>query len=68
MTTGKLGKLKKIKPHEVWKNEAQDFTPWLVQEENLNDLGDLLGISLEFLEREKSVGPLLRRHSMQRFR
>ena len=57
MTTEKLGKLKQIDPHEVWKHEAFNFTPWLVKEENLNDLGELLAIPLEFLEREKSVGP-----------
>ncbi len=57
MTTGKLEKLKQIDPREIWKLEAFDFTPWLVEEKNLNDLGDLLGIPLEFLEREKAVGP-----------
>ena len=57
MTTGKLGKLEQIDLRCVWKNEEIDFTPWLVEEENLNDLGYLLGIPLEFLEREKAVGP-----------
>ena len=57
MTTEKLGKLEQIDLRSVWKNEEIDFTTWLVKEENLNDLRYLLGISLEFPEREKSVGP-----------
>ena len=57
MKSGKLGKLKQIDLRSVWKNEEINFTPWLVEEENLNDLGELLAITLEFLEREKAVGP-----------
>jgi len=35
-------------------NEASDFTPWLA--ENLQFLGDAIGISLELEAQEKAVG------------
>lgn len=41
----------------VWKNEAQDFTPWLAREENLALLGETIGMELEFEAQEKDVGP-----------
>ncbi len=50
----KLGELKRLDPRTVWPNEAHDFTPWLA--EHLADLGDALGLELEFLERESAVG------------
>lgn len=34
----------------VWPNEAYDFTPWL--ENNLNLLGEAIGVDLCFRERE----------------
>ena len=39
----------------MWKNEALNFTPWL--EENLDLLGEEIGMDLEFVQREKPVGP-----------
>ena len=52
-----LGKLKEVKLREVWKNEAEDFTPWLAQEENLKLLGETVGMYLELEAQEKEVGP-----------
>lgn len=40
---------------EIWPNEALDFTPWLA--DNLVLLGEELDLSLEFVERERPVGP-----------
>lgn len=52
-----LGKIKVIKDlRSVWKNEANDFTKWLAQEENINLLGDELGLSLQAQETEAGVG------------
>ena len=39
-----------------WPKEALDFTPWLA--ENLDLLGEVLGMKLTFCQREKPVGPL----------
>jgi hypothetical protein len=51
MTSAQLGALKRLDPRDVWKNEAQDFTPWLA--ENLDFLSEALpidGIDLEQIE------------------
>lgn len=52
-----LGKLKKIDLRKVWADEAGEFTPWLAQEENIELLGDAIGIELEVEAQEKPVGP-----------
>lgn len=52
----KLGKIEEVALRRIWPNEARDFTPWLAKQENLDDLGDLLGLSLVEAEQEVSVG------------
>ena len=53
----KLGKMIRITDlRSVWPHEANDFTKWLAQEENLTLLGDAIDIELELEERESSVG------------
>ena len=47
--------MKVVNPHEVWRREDEDFSPWLVK--NLALLDEILGTKLELIEREKSVGP-----------
>jgi hypothetical protein len=49
-----LGTLHRVDPRQVWKHEAHDFTPWLA--ENIQLLGETLGLDLEVVEREASVG------------
>jgi hypothetical protein len=41
-----LSKLERVPLREAWKHEANDFTRWLVQEDNLNTLADELGLSV----------------------
>ena len=52
-----LGKLERVDLREVWRNEADDFTPWLATQRNLEDLGKTLGMQIEFQAREEAVGP-----------
>jgi hypothetical protein len=52
-----LGRLRKVGLRDIWKSESQDFTPWLAREENLDLLGDTIGLDLELEAVEKSVGP-----------
>lgn len=44
---------------EYWEDEARDFTPWLanaIEAEEVSKLEDTLGLDLEVIEEEKSVG------------
>lgn len=52
-----LGRLEKVDLRDIWKTEAQDFTPWLAREDNLALLSDTLGIDLELEAVEQNVGP-----------
>lgn len=53
----KLGKIKRITDlRSIWPHEANDFTKWLADEQNLAKLGEEIGIELELEERESSVG------------
>ncbi len=49
-----FGNIKKINVREIWQHEAQDFTPWLAK--NLEKLGESVGMDLEMIEQEASVG------------
>lgn len=53
-----LGRLQRVTNlRDVWENEAQNFTPWLAEEENLELLGETIGVALELDSVEKEVGP-----------
>lgn len=57
MIKQKLGKILKVDNlRDVWEHEANDFTKWLCEEENLSALGEELGIEIELEERESGVG------------
>lgn len=51
-----LGKLEKIELREVWRHEALDFTRWLAKKENIAILSKEIGIDIEVIETEMSVG------------
>ena len=50
-----IARLSEVNLREVWTNEAAKFTPWLA--DNLDTLGDALGIDLELMGTEAPVGP-----------
>ena len=54
--TMQLGKLHKVDLRKAWKHEALDFTNWLAQDENLSLLGDEIGIDIQIIQTEASVG------------
>lgn len=49
-----FGTIKKVNVREIWQHEAQNFTPWLAK--NLEKLGEAVGMDLEMIEQEASVG------------
>ena len=49
-----FGEIKQVDIRNIWPNEATDFTPWLV--DNIDRLGQALGIEIEVQEREADVG------------
>lgn len=52
----KLGKLQEVDIRTVWKHEQYDFSAWLASEENIQELGDTLNLSLTDVQTEKFVG------------
>lgn len=52
-----LGRLERVPLRQAWASEARDFTPWLATTENLQLLGEAVGMSLEVEAQEHSVGP-----------
>lgn len=57
MNHSTLGRLQRVDLREIWKTEAQDFTPWLAREEKLAELADTIKMDLELEAQEKNVGP-----------
>lgn len=51
-----LGKLHKVDLRKAWQHEASDFTKWLAEEKNLGLLSDEIGIDLQLIQTEASVG------------
>jgi hypothetical protein len=57
MTDNHLGRLERVELRNIWLSEASGFTPWLARRENLDLLGQTLGIDLELEAQERPVGP-----------
>lgn len=57
MSEKNLGMLEPVKLRDFWDDEAQDFTPWLAKENNLEILSSTLEMDLELEGTEVSVGP-----------
>lgn len=53
----KLARLEQVDLRKVWTREAEDFTPWLARDENIELLGKALGLELEAQRQEVGVGP-----------
>jgi uncharacterized protein DUF4268 len=54
VTVRELGRLEALNPRDVWRHEAREFTPWLL--ENEDALADVLGLDLELSAAEHPVG------------
>ena len=54
MSTFELGKLTRVELRNVWRHEANDFTPWLI--DHIDLVGEVLGLELEVVGREQAVG------------
>lgn len=52
----KLGKLKEVNIRKVWGHEQYGFSKWLSNEENINELGEILGLNLTDIKTEQFVG------------
>ena len=51
-----LAKIEKVDLREIFKNEASDFTTWLSEQDNLDLLGEEIGVVILHRETEASVG------------
>ena len=52
----KLGKLTEINVRDLWKHEQYDFSSWLAKEENIEELGNVIGLNLVDVNTEVYVG------------
>jgi len=50
-----ISRLESVSLRELWPDEARDFTTWLA--ENLDFLGEALGMELSLVEQEAAAGP-----------
>ena len=57
MNEPSLGTLQSVDPRKLWPHEAADFTPWLAHPDNIQRLGEAIGLELEVEHTEVAVGP-----------
>ena len=51
-----IGKLEEVDIRELWKHEQYDFSEWLYKKENIENLNDILGLTLVDISKETYVG------------
>ena len=51
-----IGKLKEVDIRELWKHEQYDFSEWLSKKDNIENLNDILGLTLVEISKETYVG------------
>lgn len=51
-----LGKLEKVELRKVWEHEARDFSAWMFKQENLDLLGSEIGLDIDPIGTESSIG------------
>ncbi len=52
----KLGKLTEVNVRDLWKHEQYDFSTWLAKDENIEELGSIIGLNLVDVNTEVYVG------------
>lgn len=52
----KIGKLEEVDVRDLWKHEQYDFSEWLSKEENMEQLSDVIGLTLVNVDKEVYVG------------
>ena len=52
----KLGRLKEVEVRDLWKHEQYDFSEWLSKKENIENLNEILGLTLIDISKETYVG------------
>lgn len=51
-----IGKLKEVDIRELWKHEQYDFSEWLSKKDNIENLNEILGLTLIDISKETYVG------------
>ena len=51
-----IGKLKEVDIRNLWKHEQYDFSEWLSHEDNIEELNNILGLTLTDVSKEVYVG------------
>ena len=54
--TLEFGKLQEVDVRELWKHEQYNFSEWLAKEENIEMLGNEVGVTFAEIRREVFVG------------
>ena len=52
----KLGKLEEANVRDLWKHEQYDFSTWLAKDENIEELGNNIGLNLSDVNEEVYAG------------